>query len=248
MRSCLCFFLLTFVLSPVFAQRDGTSDAVSSGQLWNELNLTHAYSKFVFQGDLLLNNSNDSTGRARISKHIVNWGLRGWAQYYITPRIKLGAILYYQYNTTVPEVSQQQSSEYHQSFFAQHFVLRKRITIYNRLRFDNKFAENVSTHSYDYSARLRYMPKVVLSLNSAVIRKKSVYFLASDEVFMPFGKGPAFNMNLFTTGFGYCFTSDIIFELTYTNQYKKRTNLPSEVTNALGLTLSVNNFLTLLRK
>lgn len=247
MRYLLFLVLLCFVLSAI-AQKDGTADAVSNGQLWNEVNLTHAHKKMVYQLDLLLNFSNDTADQYQLSKHMVNWGIRGWANYYITPRIKLGTVLSYQYNTNTPEVYQSAGKDIQQSFFVQHFVLRKRITIYNRLRFDNRFLENPTQNKWDYTARLRYMPKVVLTLNSNIIRKKSLYFLAQDEIFMPFGKGPFINMNMLQVGFGYCFTGDIILEVCYNHQYKKRVDLPSEITNALGLTLSLNNFLSIVKK
>jgi hypothetical protein len=181
MRYCILFIFAIWVVYPLFAQNDGESSTISNGQLWNELSFTHAIKKFVLQADLEVNRSNDLNHKPNLAQHYLNIGARGFGHYYATPRIKLTAGFEYINATDVPEVNQVSSTELRQIFQAQHFIVRKRLTVFNRVRYENRFISRAD-QPYSYAARLRYMPKTFIALNSKVIRRKTLYLIASDEI------------------------------------------------------------------
>lgn len=248
MRYCLFIFFLFLTHLSVFAQSGGEEITNSSAHLWNEIDLTHAYKKVVVEVDLFMSYSNDSNHQYQIRKHFFEFGAMGWAHYYLTPRIKLSAGISYWQNMDVPEISQTPSKEFRPNFQAQHFIVRKQFTVFNRLRLENRFVENSITKKNDFSTRLRYMPKVFVALNSKSIRKKTVYFIASDEIVMTIAKGYLIDQNRATIGLGYCFTNDIVIEACYTNQQNFKDDAPKQIIHAFGLTLSINNIMRAFQK
>lgn len=248
MRYWLAIIFSILIHQAVYAQSGGGEITNSSAHLWNELDLTHAYKKVVVEGDLFMSHSNDSNNRYQIRKHFFEFGAMGWAHYYLTPRMKLSAGISYWQNLDVPEISQTPTKEFRPNFQAQHFIVRKQFTVFNRLRLENRFVENSITKKNTFTNRLRYMPKVFVALNSKSIRKKTVYFIASDEIVMTLGNSYLIDQNRATIGFGYCFTNDIVLEACYTNQYNLKEDAPREIINAFGLTLSVNNIMRAFQK
>ncbi len=247
MRLSSFFVFSLFLTHSVFAQNSGELDAISTGQAWYEVNLTHAVNRLVFQADLQMSNTNDSNNQYHLNKHVAQYGARGWIHYYITPRIKLSASLGFWNNVEVAEVGQPATYEIRPSVQAQHLYNTRRFTLYNRLRFENRFVHHNQTNEFKYTPRLRYMPKVFVPLNSKSIRKKTCYLIASDEIFLNLGQGRLVDQNRANLGLGYCFTDDIVIEACYTYQSNFKTNAPYEITNALSLTLSINNFLKVMK-
>lgn len=231
----------------VFAQNSGELDAVSNGQAWYEVNFTHAVNRLVLQGDLQMSNINDTSHQYNLNKHLGQLGARASLHYYITPRIKISASIGFWDNIEVPEVGQTASYEIRPAVQAQHLFNTPKLTLYNRVRFENRFVNHKQTNEFTYTPRLRYMPKVFVPLNSKSIRKKTCYLIAFDEIFLNVAQGRLVDQNRATLGLGYCFSDDIVLETCYTYQSNYKTNAPYERTHALGITLSINNILKVLK-
>ncbi len=230
-----------------FAQNSGELDAVSSGQAWYEVNFTHAVNRLVLQCDLQMSNINDTNHQYNLNEHLGQLGARGWVHYYVTPRVKLSASVGFWDNINVQEVGQSASFEIRPAVQAQHLFNTKRFTLYNRVRFENRFVHHDETNDFTYTPRIRYMPKVFVPLNSKSIRKKTWYLIALDEIFLNVSQGRPVDQNRATLGLGYCFTDDIVLETCYTYQSNYKTNAPYEITHALGITLSINNIMKVLK-
>jgi hypothetical protein len=248
MRTYLILFLLLLSYFGVLAQSDNESNAVTSGQQWYEFNCSQAFKKVVLQADFQLSTSNDPDHTLNINKHLTQYGVRGWGHYYLTPRIKLSAALGYWHNFEIGEIKQSASRELRPTFQFQYFFVKRKFTIYNRLRLETRFVDPVNAKGIDYSTRVRYMPKFIYTINSNVIRRKSLYLICFDEVFMTLNRHDIIDRNRMNLGLGYCFTDDVILEVVYTNQQSYLNQSKTEITNALGLTLSINNIGKYLRK
>ena len=88
------------------------------------------------------------------------------------------------------------------------------------------------------------MIKFIKPLNSQVLRKGVVYFLATEELlFKPNAKTKGvnfFDRNRFEIGAGYLITNDIQVELAYLNEFMPRDN-GNEMYNGLEVTITFNN-------
>jgi hypothetical protein len=247
MKFVFGFIFYCLIYTTSYAQSAGESDITESGQLWTEVNFTHVVKKIIYQADFSVSSSNDKT-KTGITNHIVQYGIRPWAHYFITPRIKLSTGIAFFNNPEIVEVNQIESFEIRPTFQLQHFKVAKRITLYNRLRFETRFIETNGSGDFKNNNRLRYMPKLFISLNSLSIRKKTIYAILSDELFMNFDKGHFIDMNRLNMGLGYCITDNISVELCYANQLKNPTTNTAEITNALSISLSFNNILKIIAK
>lgn len=241
----LCAFTNAFLIN---AQNEGGYNTLTKGQSLNEVDFTHAIStKVVTELDIQWNLSNDTLNRANIWNHTTQVGGRGWLHWYLHPRVKLSYGFGYWKNMDVPEARQYDYNDFRSTVQLIYLVVAPRITLSHRLRFEDRFVQNQEHTDYDHSWRLWYGPKLTYCLNSKVIRKKTVYLILSDEVFVIPKTGYWIDQNRFVTGAGYSFTSDLLLELTYSRQ--RRLNIGAdEITNAIGLTLTINNVTHLFSK
>lgn len=227
----------------MYAQGDAESNTTTYGQLWNEFNSSNAINdKLTYQFDAQVNFSSDTNKRNfNIVQHFVQYGFRGWIHYYITPRIKLSAALAMWHNRDSPEAGQYDYNEIRSAFQLTHYVVLRKATISNRFRAEQRFVENEARTTYDFKPRFRYAPKVVYALNGNVIREKTYYAMLMDELFLTPDEDRFLRQNKLIMGIGYSFTDDVVLELSYTYQMKFNNGSPNELTNGIGVTLSVNN-------
>jgi hypothetical protein len=249
MRLCLLTSTICIMFSnPIhlWAQGDGESNTITTGQFWYELGLTHAQNGFIYQLDANFTTSNDPTEKLAIANHLAQLGYKASLHYFISPRLKLTAAFGQYKNLDVSVIKQLPSSELRPIIQAQHFVVSRKLTIYNRLRLENRFIKRTGETSYNYTPRLRYMPKVFIALNSNSIRKKTYYLILAEELFANLNAGRLIDFNRVTAGIGYCFSDNIVVELCYANQQFFPAKGPREITNALSLTVSINNIVQML--
>jgi hypothetical protein len=232
----------------LMAQSEAESNAVTTtGEMWNEVNVTHAIKRVVVEAGFYLNTANTPDNRGNLLNYVSQVGTRGFAHYYITPRIKLTGSIGFWQNYSAPEMPKIRYNEIRPMIQAQHFIVRKRFTIYNRFRMEDRFIQDTYTLDYNSKFRFRYMPKVIIGINSKIVRQKTLYAIVLDEVFATAGNDGFIDQNRFSAGFGYCFTNDFVVELYYSNQQRFNTTAANNTINAIGLTFNINNIVNLLK-
>ena len=238
---CICFL---FLGGQVYAQGDAESNSTAYAQLWNEVNSTTAITKKLsLQLDIQFNSGNDTSKHDfNIVQHFLQYGARGWIHYLATPNFKISAALAMWHNLDVPQSGQYDFNEIRNAFQLTHYYKRKRMVLSNRLRAEQRFIQNESRTSYNFKPRVRYAPKIVYGLNKDEFVSKTLYALLMDEVFLTPMQTNLLAQNKLIVALGYNFTDDVTLEVSYTYQYKFNVDPPNEITNGIGMTLTVNNF------
>lgn len=243
MRNYFLTFTFLFILPFfVFAQKEGGSNVLSPGQLWNEIAIAqHTSDKFVTQLDLQWSGSNDVTGGINIAKYTINYGARVWQHVYVKPSIKLSGFVGYWFNPQVPEIKQNENTEFRFALQGQHLKQWSRFSLYNRCRYERRWLQTDITSENKIENRIRYMPKILVGLNSNYVQAKSSYLILSDELFMKINEGNFIDQNRLTAGFGYCFNNHVSLEIAYVNRFISNQNAANEFTHALSISLGIND-------
>jgi hypothetical protein len=250
LRLILIFLLLSvFISLQLSAQGEGNDRVQSPGQLWNEALISSRINKkWVAKLDLFWSLSSDNEDKYNLTKHTINFGIRGGAHYFLKPKFRLTPTLGYWYNFEVPEIKQKAQWEIRPALDAQIFQVFGRFTLFNRLRYENRFMKEVESNNTSHQLRLRYMPKVFMAINGKVIRERTVYAILSDEIFIIPGDEVFINQNRFTAGFGYCFTNNFTLEATWMKRFSNSNIQPDVINDVLSLSFTLNNFLQHFKK
>jgi hypothetical protein len=239
------FVFLLVLFSSISTKAQGEDGGLVSTpyQFWNELAVSQGLSKkFAARLSLEWNTSNSKEEGGFLTDYLTNYGMRGMVHYFIKPKLRLSASFSTYINPSVPELKQQRFVEYKPSVEAQYFWVDNRFTLFNRLRYESRFLHNTDANTNRHIARLRYMPKLFVSLNSKTIRAKTLYLILSDElVFDINNKDALLDQNRLSIGLGYCFTNHVTLESAVVNRIIFHQTSPNELTNALNLTLIMNN-------
>ncbi|OYU96385.1 MAG: hypothetical protein CFE21_08285 [Bacteroidetes bacterium B1(2017)] len=230
-----------FLILPagLLAQSEGGSNVLSPGQLWNEIAISqHTSQKFVTQVDLQWSGSNDVTGGLNIGKYTINYGARVWEHYYLKPNLKLSAFLGYWVNPNVFEINQRENTEARLALQGQYLFQRNRYSFYNRLRYERRALQAVGS---SIENRFRYMPKLLIGLNTSNLQAKTVYAILSDEVFMKVNAGNFIDQNRFTAGLGYYFNDYVTLEIAYVNRFVSNQNASNEFMHAASISLGISD-------
>jgi hypothetical protein len=225
------------------AQGEGGGLVSTPYQFWNEIAVSQGLNKkYAARLSLEWNTSNSKEEGGFLTDYLTNFGMRGMVHYFIKPKLRLSGSFSTYINPSVPDLKQQRFVEYKPSIEAQYFWVENRFTVFNRLRYESRFLHNTSANTNTHIARLRYMPKLFVSLNSKTIRAKTLYLILSDELVFDVNNNDALvDQNRLSVGLGYCFTNHITLESVVVNRLIFHDTRPNELTNALYLTLSMNN-------
>jgi hypothetical protein len=104
------------------------------------------------------------------------------------------------------------------------FDLQHRYRLEQRLleKFKITPTDNVELDERVLRHRMRYRLQLQIPINNDKMEDNTVFFSASDEIFLGFGKGVAKNVmdqNRMYAGFGYRFSQALNLQLGYLNQY-----------------------------
>jgi hypothetical protein len=231
-----CLIISSFMAT---AQKTTTHFA----QFWNEIQFSRALKgkwalEFNF-GNTWTSKENESNPFYKKSQLYA----REWVHYYASPRWKLSMFVAYYFNKDVPEITQKKNSEIRFALQATYFFHKIDYTLSSRVRIEDRSIENNDGY-LETVFRFRFQTKIVVPFNSKMIHARTIYGLASDEVYFKTESnvsGPdIFDRNRFIIGVGYSFTDDIFAELAYANEYLPRqTN--TDIINAAQITVGFNN-------
>lgn len=230
----LLLFLLSF---------SGKAQTTSYTQLANEIQFARAINdkwaaELFFGGTFSNTPSDNKVLSTNIQKYFFIW-----THYYFSPKWKFSAAFSYFNNKDVPDIGQYLSPEYRLSVQTMYYFHRTGYTLATRMRGEFRYMMN-SDGVFEDKYRYRQLIKFVKPLNSQLLRKGVVYFLATEELlFKPRAKTRGINFfdrNRFDLGFGYQITDDLSVELGYLNEFMPRDN-GNEMYNVVEFTLTFNN-------
>jgi hypothetical protein len=124
--------------------------------------------------------------------------------------------------------------------------------IQNKIKVNNEYVRpseeyltlNPNVEDWRFRQRLRYRFRIQIPLTKKEMDDKTLFFLASDEVFVNFGKKVAaniFDQNRATIGFGWKFNKNTNIQLAYLNQFIEKSNgIAKENNHTLLTTLNFN--------
>lgn len=236
------FSLFLFLLVMPFGSNAQTN---TYNQFWNELQISRAFSdKWASEINVGSTFSNTPFDKSLFSTNIQVTG-RVWAHYYFSSRWKFSSFLAYYHDKDVPEISQREANEWRLALQAIYYFHKIGYTLSTRMRGEIRFIGD-TIGGYNDGYRYRQQLKILIPLNSKVLRSGVVYLIGADEVFIKSAAKSTgltfFDRNRFTIGAGFLITNDIQIELAYVNEYLPRDNV-NILNNALSLTLSFNNLL-----
>ncbi len=239
------FSLLFIFLLPLAVEAQNSK----YGQLANELQLSRAindkWAAEVWLGGTFSNTpTDDRVLSTNIQKYFFVWG-----HYYLSPKWKLSSSFAYYYNKDVPDIGQYLSPEYRLTVQGLYYFHKTGYTLATRMRGEFRYMMNADG-VFEDKYRYRQMIKFVKPLNSQVLRKGVVYFLATEELlFKPQAKSKGidfFDRNRFDIGFGYQITDDLAVELAYLNEFVPR-DAGNDIYNVVEFTLTFNNLFPTIR-
>jgi hypothetical protein len=239
MRYFLCFCIIISTFSALGQKGPTTTYA----QFWDEIQFTAALKgKWALE----FNFGNTWTSKANESSLFYTKSqlyVREWVHYYASPRWKLSMFIAYFYNKDVPEITQTKNSEIRWALQAIYFFHKIGYTLTTRVRVEDRSIQNNDGY-LETVFRFRWQGKLVVPFNSKRIRARTIYGLASDEVFFKtagnVSGSTSFDRNRFIIGGGYSITDDVSVEVAYANEYLPRPS-GNEVINAAQLTIGFNN-------
>jgi hypothetical protein len=237
------FYIACMVMCySVYAQSDASGRINTSGQCWSEVDFTQVIKpKYVGGLDLYANFSNNSENSENIVSNFTQYGARAWLHYYLKPRIKLSGGFGIWQSRDIDDLEQIGTREYRLSAQGMYILVKPRITFYNWLRIDGRWIQNTDLSSYRFSSRLLYVPKLLIPLNSKIIREHVVYLILQDEMVVNLDQEGFINQNTAKLGIGYAFTKSVSLEMAYNNQQRFSPSTPTYNTNAINITLTINN-------
>lgn len=238
------FYLSIILANPIisFAQKEGGSNVLSPGQIWNEIAISQQTStKFVTQLDLQWSGSDDIKGGFNLGKYNINYGARIWQHYYPKPHIKLSGFVGYWINPDQPEINQVKNEEYRLAIQGQYLIRKEKIYFYNRARYEARYFIPDLSNGNLMEHRLRYMPKLLYVINKPSLQKSAVYGLLSNELFMTIHEGYFWDQNRLTAGLGFYFNDHLTLELAYVNRFISKQSASNEFTHALSVSLGIND-------
>jgi hypothetical protein len=122
----------------------------------------------------------------------------------------------------------------------------------NKVKVNNEFIrpsdEYLSLHpdfeDWKFRQRIRYRLRIQIPLTKKEMANKTLFFLASDEVFINIGRNVTanvFDQNRATIGFGWKFNKNTNIQLAYLNQFIEKSNgIAKENNHTLLTTLNFN--------
>lgn len=128
----------------------------------------------------------------------------------------------------------------------------RKIEMQHRYRLEQRFIENWSgsnDETYDmsgylYRQRARYRFQIMIPLSNQELVNNTLFFAASDEVFLGFGKGIGKNIldqNRLYAALGWRFNAACNIQLGYLNQYiVKKDGIQAERNHTLQVSLTYN--------
>ena len=231
------------ILPVIFFNLSNKAQTTSYTQLYNEIQLVRAFND-KWAGEIYLGGAFSNTpSENRVLKTNIQRYAAAWVHYYFSPRWKFSSSLAYYHNKDVPDIGQYFSPEYRFSLQGIYYIHKTGYTLYTRMRGEIRYMMNADG-VFEDKYRYRQMIKFIKPLNSQVLRKGVVYFLATEELlFKPNAKTKGvnfFDRNRFEIGAGYLITNDIQVELAYLNEFMPRDN-GNEMYNGLEVTITFNN-------
>jgi len=231
------------ILPVIFFNLSNKAQTTSYTQLYNEIQLVRAFND-KWAGEIYLGGAFSNTpSENRVLKTNIQRYAAVWVHYYFSPRWKFSSSLAYYHNKDVPDIGQYFSPEYRFSLQGIYYIHKTGYTLYTRMRGEIRYMMNADG-VFEDKYRYRQMIKFIKPLNSQVLRKGVVYFLATEELlFKPNAKTKGvnfFDRNRFEIGAGYLITNDIQVELAYLNEFMPRDN-GNEMYNGLEVTITFNN-------
>ncbi|MHC1778014.1 MAG: DUF2490 domain-containing protein [Lentimicrobium sp.] len=219
-------------------------------QFSNELQFARAISD-KWSGELdLLGTFSSTPTETRPLKTNIQRAVSIYGHYYHSSRWKFSPFLAYYYNKDVPEIGQYKSPEWRFALQGIYYFHKIGYILSTRMRTEFRYIRNEEgdfEDLYRYKQQLKY----VLPINSQMLRKGVVYMLASEEIsFRSTAKTTGmtyFDRNIFSMGVGYLITNDFQVEVAYTNEFLPRDE-ENQVYNAMGLTITINNPVSNLKK
>jgi hypothetical protein len=241
-REMVFFRLFLLLLVIPFSSKAQTD---TYNQFWNEIQLSRAFGdKWAAEVNIGSTFSNTPFDKSMFSTNTQLTG-RAWAHFYLSSRWKFSSFLAYYHDKDVPDINQREAQEWRFALQAIYYFHKIGYTLSTRMRAEIRFIGD-TIGGYDDGYRYRQQLKLLVPLNSKVLRQGVVYLVAADEVFFKSAAKSTgltfFDRNRFTIGAGFLITNDIQIELAYVNEYLPRDNV-NILNNALSLTLSFNNLL-----
>jgi len=110
-------------------------------------------------------------------------------------------------------------------------------------RFKQTTLNDAPSNNYDFTYRFRYYFLSNIPLTKHHYKKGSLSFVASEEIYLNFGKNIVYNtfdQNRLSAGFYYYINNDNIFQFGYTNEYQML-NQKNKINNLDVIRLSIFN-------
>lgn len=206
------FILFLLVVSQSFAQKNIYSDNL----VWTQ---------YVFRGQIsskwFLHLDFGYRTRDYVNKES-QYFIRPGIMYQISPKVNIQAGYAYfntnQFLSGYPEVMRPE-----QRLFQRLTVVQQagRVEIRNRYRLEERFIQNISSgvlqDGYTPSFRFGYQIYLTCPINNVKVKEKTLFAIASNELFVTFGKKivNSFDQNRIAVGMGYQFTKGLGVTLFY---------------------------------
>ena len=135
----------------------------------------------------------------------------------------------------------------------QRWIENKAKDIYGNYVIDNESISGTNAKPIKFRQRLRYMYRVQVPISNSEMKDNTLFFAASDEIFLNFGTGISnnvFDQNRLSLGFGWRFNKDFNIQTGYLNQFIERGDgIHKENNHTFQLNLMYNlNFTKIFKK
>lgn len=236
-------FVLLIVLST--GNETATGQTINYSQFNFEASLSRVI-KDKWSSELVLSETTSSLPDEKNMFDLQSsFSIQLWGHYHASPKYQLSGQIGVFFNRNVPDLNQERSVEYRLSPQLNYFFNRAGYIFSTRSRPEIRYIVD-SDSKGDVVIRYRQQIRLLVPLNSKVVRPGVLYTLVAEEIYLKSRSDVSgdsfFDRNRITLGIGYAFTDLLQARVSYINEFLPRSQV-NKTYDMLKVTLIFTNLL-----